>query len=93
MCGQLQQELAANNEAAMGIMAMTLALMCLTMGAGCLLWMLLLHFEEIHAAEEHEMSHSKRRALVFLTLAGLTIVGALGVLALEIQQLFTPAFS
>ena len=77
----------------MGVMEMTLALMCLTMGAGCLLWMLLLHFEEIHTADEHESSHSKKRALVFLTLAGLTMVGALGVLALEIQQLFTRAFS
>ena len=49
-------------------LAMTLALMCLTVGAGCLLWMLALHFEEIHTAEEHEVSHPKRRALLFLTL-------------------------
>ena len=76
----------------MGIMEMTLALMCLTVGAGCLLWMLLLHFEEIHTADEHE-SQPTTRALLFLTLAGLTILGALGVLAAEVQQLFTPAFS
>ena len=75
------------------MMEMTLALMCLTVGAGCLLWMLALHFEEIHTAEEHEVSHPKRRALLFLTLAALTMVGALAVLAVEVQQLFTPAFS
>jgi low temperature requirement protein LtrA len=74
-------------------MEMTLALMCLTVGAGCLLWMLLLHFEEIHTAEEQEESQPKRRALLFLTLAGLTLVGALAVLAVEVRQLFTPAVS
>jgi hypothetical protein len=71
-------------------MEMTLALMCLTVGAGCLLLMLALHFEEIRTAEEYEESHQKRGALLFLTLAGLTMVGALAVLAVEAQQLLTP---
>jgi hypothetical protein len=75
----------------MSIMAMTVALILLTMGAGCLLWTLVLHFEEIHAAAEYEVSHPKRAALLFLTFAGLTIVGTLAVLLVEVQQLFMPA--
>ncbi len=75
----------------MGIIAMTVALILLTVGAGCLLWTLLLHFEEIHAAAEYEVSRPKRAALLFLTLAGLFIVGTLAVLLVEVQQLFMPA--
>ncbi len=74
----------------MGIMAMTAALIFLTVGAGYLLWTLLLHFEEIYTAAEYEVSHPKRAALLFLTLAGLIIVGTLAVLLVEVQQLFTP---
>jgi uncharacterized membrane protein YidH (DUF202 family) len=74
----------------MSIMAMTVALIFLTLGAGCLLWALLLHFEEIHAAAEHEVSHPKRAAFLFLTLAGLITVGTLAVLLVEVQQLFMP---
>lgn len=75
----------------MSIMPITVALILLTIGAGCLLWMLLLHFEEIHAAAEDEVSHPKRAALLFLTFAGLIIVGTLAVLLVEVQQLFTRA--
>lgn len=75
----------------MSIMAMTVALILLTMGAGCLLWTLLRHFEEILAAAEHEVSHPKRAALLFLSFAGLIIVGVLAVLLVEVQQFFMPA--
>jgi uncharacterized membrane protein YidH (DUF202 family) len=74
----------------MGIITMTAVLILLTMGAGCLLWTLFLHFEEIHAAAEYEASRPKVAALLFITLAGLTIVGTLAVLLVEVQQLFTP---
>ncbi len=77
----------------MGITAMTVALILLTMGAGYLMWMLLLHFEEIPTAAEHEALQPRRAALLFLTLAALTFVGALAVLLVEIQQLFMPASS
>ena len=77
----------------MGIMAMIVALIFLTVGAGGLLWTLLLHFEEVHAAAEEEVSHPKRTALLFLTVAGLIFVGALAVLMVEVQQLFVPASS
>jgi hypothetical protein len=73
----------------MGIMAMTSALISLTLGAGYLLWRLLLHFEDVHT--EHEVSHPRKAALLFLTLAGLVIVGTLAVVLVEVQQLFTPA--
>ena len=73
----------------MGIMAMTVALIFLTSGAGYLLWTLLLHFEEIHAAAELEVSHPRRVALVFRTLTGLIILGTLTALLVEVQQLFT----
>jgi uncharacterized membrane protein YidH (DUF202 family) len=72
----------------MGIITMTAVLILLTMGAGCLLWRLLLHFEEIHSAAEHETSRPKVAALMFLALAGFTIVGTLAVLLVEVQQLF-----
>ena len=75
----------------MGIMAITVALIFLTAGAGYLLWTLLLHFEELHTAKEYEVSHPKRAALLFGTLAGLIIVGTLVVLLVEVQQLFTTA--
>jgi hypothetical protein len=78
-------------EATMGIMAITVALIFLTAGAGYLMWTLLLHFEESHAAEEYEVSHPKRAALRFRTLSGLIIVGTLAVLLVEVQQLFTAA--
>ena len=73
----------------MEIVAMTLALIFLTVGAGYLLWTLLLHFEEIHTDTEYEVSHSKRAALLFLGLAGLMVVGTLAILLVEVQQLLT----
>jgi hypothetical protein len=73
----------------MGIVAMTVALVFLTVGAGYLLWAFWLHFEEIDAASDSQASHPKRSALLFLTLAGL-IIGALAVLLVELQLLFTP---
>jgi len=73
----------------METVAMTLGLIFLTVGAGCLLWSLLLHFEEIHAAEDSEFSHPKRVALLFLGFAGLMVVGTLAILLVEVQQLFT----
>ena len=75
----------------MGIVAMTVALIFLTAGAGYLVWTLLLHFEEIHTSEDYEVSHPKRSALLFRTLAGLIVVGTLAVLLVEVQQLFTAA--
>jgi hypothetical protein len=75
----------------MGIMAITVALIFLTVGAGYLLWTLLLHFEEIHTAGEFEASHPRRAALLFRALAGLIVVGTLAVLLVEVQQLFTAA--
>lgn len=74
----------------MGIITMTAVLILLTMGAGCLLWRLLLHFEEIHSAPEYEKSRPRVAALMFLALAGLTIVGTLAVLLVEVQQRFMP---
>ena len=76
----------------MGIITMTVVLILLTMGAGCLLWTLLLQFEEIHAAAEYQVSRPKG-ALLLLALAGLIIVGTLTVLLVEVQQLFMPAAS
>ncbi len=72
----------------MSIMATTLTLLLLTLGAGYLLWCLGLHYEEFHTPEESEVSHGRRSAaLLFLTIASLFIVGTLGVLLVEVQQL------
>jgi hypothetical protein len=73
----------------MGIVAMTVALVFLTVGAGYLLWALWLHLEEIHPASDSRASQPIRAALRFLTLAGL-IIGTLAVLLVELQLLFTP---
>jgi len=73
----------------METVAMTLALIFLTVGAGFLLWTLLSHFEEIHTAAESELPHPKRVVLLFLGLAGLMVVGTLAILLVEVQQLFT----
>jgi hypothetical protein len=75
----------------MGIMAITVALIFLTAGAGYLLWTLLLHFEEFHTVDEYEVSHPKKAVLLFRTLSGLIIIGTLAVLLVEVQQLFTAA--
>ena len=73
----------------MGITAMAVALMLLTLVAGCLLWILLFHFEEFYPVAQERVSHARRAGLLFRTLTGLTTVGILAVLLLEIQQLIT----
>ena len=75
----------------MGIKAMTVALIFLMAGAGCLLWTLLSHFEEIHPVSDHEVSDHRRSALLFLALTGLVIVGTLALVLVEAEQLFTSA--
>lgn len=73
----------------MGIAAMVVALMVLTLVAGCLLWTLMFHFEEFYPVAKDRVSHTRRAGLLFRTLAGLTTVGILAVLLLEFQQLVT----
>jgi len=75
----------------MGIVAMTGALIALTMGAGYLLWTLLLQFEEIQTAAQSAVPQPGKAALLFLGLAGVGIVGTLAVVLVEVQRLFTPA--
>jgi len=75
----------------MGIVAMTGTLISLTAGGGYLLWTLLLHFEEVRMASESGPPQPKRVALLFLTLAGVVVVGTLTVVLVQVQQLFTPA--
>jgi hypothetical protein len=71
----------------MGITAMAVALMVLTLVAGCLLWTLVFHFEEFYPVAR--VSHARRAALLFRTVTGLSTVGILAVLLLEFQQLAT----
>ncbi len=73
----------------MGITAMALGLMVLTLAAGCLLWTLPFYFDEICSGAKDRISHPRRARLLFLTLAGVTTVGILAVLLLEFQQLGT----
>jgi hypothetical protein len=73
----------------MGMTAMALGLIVLTLAAGCLLWILLLHFEEFYSAAEDGILLRRRAKRLFLTLTGLLTVGILGVLFLEFQQLGT----
>jgi hypothetical protein len=75
----------------MGILAMTSALLCLTVGAAYLLWTLLLHFEEMRTAAESGVRQRARFALLFLALAGVIVVGTLAVALVQVQQVFTPA--
>ena len=71
----------------MGITAIALGLMVLTIAAGCLLWTLQVHFEEFYPVTKEGISNPRRARLGFLTLTGLTTVGILAVLLLEFQQL------
>ena len=71
----------------MGITAMALGLMVLTLVAGCLLWTLLLHFEELYLATKDGISDPRRARLFFFTVAGVATVGILAMLLLEFQQL------
>ena len=73
----------------MEITAMALALMVLTLVAGCLLWALLFHFEEIYLTATAGISHPRTARLLFLTFAGTATVGTIAVLLLEFQELFT----
>ena len=73
----------------MGITALALGLMVLTLVAGCLLWTLLFHFDEFYPAPREGNAHPGRIRLLFLTLAGLTTIGIFAVLLLEFQQLVT----
>jgi len=75
----------------MGIVAMTGTLISLTAGGGYLLWTLLLHFEELRTASGSGPPRTKRAALLFLTLAGVMVVGTLTVVLVQVQQLFTPS--
>jgi hypothetical protein len=71
----------------MGITAVALGLMVLTLVAGCLLWILVIHFEEFYPATKDAILHPRRAGLVFRTITVLTTVGILAVLVLEFQQL------
>jgi len=73
----------------MGMTAMALGLIVLTLVAGCLLWTLQFHFEEFYPAAKDGISQSRRVNLLFLTLTGLITVGILAILFLEFQQLVT----
>ena len=73
----------------MGMTAAALALIVLTLVAGGLLWTLLYHFEDFYPAAKDEIAYPRRAGLLFLTLTGLTTVGILAVLLLELQQLGT----
>ena len=69
----------------MGMSAAAPALIVVTLVAGCLLWALLYHFEEFCPAAKDEISNPRRAGLLFLTLTGLTTVGILAVLLLELH--------
>ena len=73
----------------MSMTAATLALIVLTLVAGCLLWTLLFHFEDFCPAAKDEISSPRTAGMLFLTLTGLTTLGILAVLLLELQQLVT----
>lgn len=78
---------AVAKEDAMGMTAAALALIVLTFVAGCLLWTLLFHFEDFCPAAKDEISNPRAAGMLFLTLTGLTTVGILAVLLLELQHL------
>jgi hypothetical protein len=73
----------------MGIMAITVALIFLTVVTGYLLWTLLLRYEDIRTAAECEASYPRRGAMLRRTLTGLIIIGTLAALLVEVQQLST----
>ena len=73
----------------MGLTAMAVALMVLTLVAACFLWTLLFRFEEFHPVAEDPVSHPRRVGLLFRTLTGLTTVGVFAVLLLEFYLLVT----
>jgi len=69
--------------------AMAVALMVLTLVAGCVLWTFLFHFEEFYPVSKEPVSHARRAALLFRTLAGLATVGIVAALLIEFQLLVT----
>ena len=71
----------------MGITAMALGLMGLTLVAGCLLWILQLRFEEFYPAAKDGILNPRSAGLLFRALTGVTTLGILAVLALGFQQL------
>jgi hypothetical protein len=73
----------------MEIAAVVVALMVLTLGAGCLLWTLLCRFEEFYPVANDRVAHARKAGFFFRALTGLTTVGILVVLLLEFQQLLT----
>lgn len=73
----------------MGITAVALALIVMTLVAGCLLWTLLFYFEEFYPSAKDGVSQPRRAKLFFLTLTGLMTAGILAVLFLQFQQLVT----
>jgi hypothetical protein len=73
----------------MGITAMALALVVLTLAAGGVLWTLVFHFEEFYPVAKERASHARWAGLLFRTVAGITAVAIFAVLLLEFQQLIT----
>ena len=69
----------------MGMTAVALGLMVLTLLAGCLLWTLQSHFEEFYPVTKDGISNPRRAGLLFRTLTGLTTIGILAVLLLELR--------
>ena len=69
--------------------AMAVALMVLTLVAGCVLWTFLFHFEEFYPVARERVSQARRAALLFRTLTGLATVGIVAVLLIEFQLLVT----
>jgi hypothetical protein len=73
----------------MGMMAMALGLIVLTLVAGCLQWTLHFHFEEFYPLAKDRVSHARRTALLFRTFTGLTTVGVVALLRIEFHLLVT----
>ena len=73
----------------MGMTAMALGLIVLTLVAGCLQWTLYLNFEELYPLAKDRVSHARRVALLLRTLTGLTIVGVVALLRIEFHLLVT----
>lgn len=71
----------------MGSTAVAWALMFLVLVAGALSWTLLFRFEEFYPVAKDELSHGRKAGLFFQAVTGLTTVGILTVLVLELKQL------
>ena len=73
----------------MGITAMALGLIVLTLVAGCLQWTLQFHFEEFYPLAKDQVAHARTAALLLRTVTGLTTVGVVALLRLEFHLLVT----